>query len=63
MMAVDPASGDGPSRRPPLMDPLIAALLKPAAYDHPVQRVQLIETHISWILFISTTTHSFPYNI
>jgi uncharacterized protein len=29
------------------MDPLIACLLKPAAYDHPVQGIQLLETHIS----------------
>ena len=41
------------------MDPLIAALLKPAAYDHPVQRVQLLETHISWILL----TGSFAYKL
>jgi len=32
------------------MDPMIAALLQPAAYDHPVGRVDLIETHISWVL-------------
>ena len=29
---------------------LIQALLKPTAYDHPVRTVELIETHISWIL-------------
>jgi aminoglycoside phosphotransferase family enzyme/predicted kinase len=32
------------------MDPMIAALLMPAAYDHPVGRIDLIETHISWVL-------------
>jgi len=32
------------------MEPLIAALLQPQAYDHPVQEVQLLQTHISWIL-------------
>jgi aminoglycoside phosphotransferase family enzyme/predicted kinase len=32
------------------MDPMIAALLQPAAYDHPVGRIELIETHISWVL-------------
>ncbi len=29
---------------------LIASLLSPALYPHPVKRVQLIETHISWVL-------------
>src|SRR6478736_2182022 len=28
---------------------LIAALLAPAAYPHPVEDVQLVETHISWV--------------
>lgn len=32
------------------MNPLVRALLDPAAYDHPVAAVELIETHISWIL-------------
>ena len=32
------------------MDPLIAALLLPAAYDHSVGEIQVLETHISWIL-------------
>jgi len=31
------------------MDPMVRALLAPAAYDHPVTRVQLLETHISWV--------------
>jgi hypothetical protein len=29
---------------------LIDALLSPAAYSHPVAKVRLIETHISWVL-------------
>ncbi|MGH7400418.1 MAG: kinase, partial [Candidatus Rokuibacteriota bacterium] len=29
---------------------LIARLLDPAVYPHPVDRVELIETHISWVL-------------
>lgn len=33
--------------RPPR---LIEALLDPAAYPHPVERVELVETHISWVL-------------
>lgn len=41
-----PVAGDAD---PPAADPLVAALLDPAAYDHPVAEVQLIETHISWI--------------
>ena len=32
------------------MDPLIEALLQPEAYDHPVEEIQLLQTHISWIL-------------
>lgn len=30
--------------------PLIQALLRPEAYPHPVQRLELIETHISWVI-------------
>ena len=30
--------------------PLIRALLCPDAYDHPVERLELVETHISWLL-------------
>jgi aminoglycoside phosphotransferase family enzyme/predicted kinase len=29
---------------------LVAGLLDPAVYSHPVDRVELIETHISWVL-------------
>ena len=31
-------------------DPMIASLLRPEAYDHPVEEIRLIETHISWVL-------------
>ena len=41
------------------MHPLVQALLDPAAYDHPVEAVQLIETHISWIFL----TGSFAYKV
>ncbi len=41
------------------MDPIIAALLDPGAYDHPVERVDCLETHISWILL----TGSIAYKI
>lgn len=30
--------------------PLIAALLNPAMYPHPVKRVDILETHISWVV-------------
>jgi len=41
------------------MEPLIAALLRPEAYDHPVQELRLLQTHISWILL----TGSYAYKI
>lgn len=31
------------------LPPPIAALLEPSVYPHPVERVELIETHISWV--------------
>ena len=33
---------------------LIQALLDPRCYPHPVQHVQLVETHISWLLLTGT---------
>ena len=36
-------------RRGPGFPPVVRALLSPRAYDHPVGRVELIETHISWV--------------
>ena len=41
------------------MDPLLASLLRPEAYDHPVGPIGLIETHISWVLL----TGSFAYKV
>ena len=38
---------------------LIRSLLKPEAYDHPVTDIQLIETHISWVIL----TGEFAYKI
>jgi uncharacterized protein len=32
------------------LPPLIQALHRPACYDHPVQDIRLVETHISWVL-------------
>ena len=40
-------------------DDLIRALRDPAAYDHPVGRVRLHETHISWVLL----TGDYAYKI
>lgn len=34
----------------PALPPLIEALHDPRCYDHPVERVELVETHISWVL-------------
>ena len=28
----------------------LAGLMRPEAYPHPVERIELIETHISWVL-------------
>lgn len=32
------------------LDPLIRGLLRPEAYDHPVRRFEVLETHISWVI-------------
>ena len=34
----------------PLLPPLLEALRQPRAYDHPVDAIELLETHISWVL-------------
>ncbi len=31
-------------------EPLIEALRDPAVYDHPVEEIRIVETHISWII-------------
>jgi len=41
------------------MNSLIAALMRPEAFDHPVERIELLQTHISWILL----TGSYAYKI
>ena len=41
------------------MDSLVRALLDPTAYDHPVEAVQLLETHISWIFL----TGAYAYKV
>ena len=32
-------------------DRLIRGLMRPGAFDHPVENVELVETHISWLIF------------
>lgn len=46
---------DAPKEHPPL----IQGLLRPAAYPHPVGAIQLVETHISWVLL----TGEFAYKV
>jgi aminoglycoside phosphotransferase family enzyme/predicted kinase len=40
-------------------DAMIAALRDPGRYPHPVERVELLETHISWVLL----TGSYAYKL
>jgi aminoglycoside phosphotransferase family enzyme/predicted kinase len=40
-------------------DQLVRALLSPAAYPHPVERVEVVETHISWVFL----TGQFAYKV
>lgn len=47
------------------MDPFIAGMLRPEAYDHPVTNLQLLETHISWVILTGTWAYKFkkPVNL
>ncbi|WP_216903637.1 bifunctional aminoglycoside phosphotransferase/ATP-binding protein [Synechococcus sp. CCY 9618] len=44
---------------------MIAALLDPGAYDHPVDRIECLETHISWVLLTGTVAYKIkkPVNL
>lgn len=42
---------------------LIQALLNPAAYPHPVNNIELIETHISWVLLTGQYAYKIKKNI
>jgi len=42
---------------------LIQALLDPAAYPHPVAKIELIETHISWVLLTGRYAYKIKKNI
>ena len=44
---MDPLQDADPVRA---FDPVIRALLKPEAYPHPVAQLQLLETHLSWVI-------------
>jgi aminoglycoside phosphotransferase family enzyme/predicted kinase len=45
--------------------PLIASLMHPEAFDHPVDGIRLLETHISWILLTGTYAYKIkkPVNL
>jgi len=43
----------------PQLPSSLASLLTPRAYSHPVERVELIETHVSWVLLAG----AFAYKI
>ncbi|MGV8783624.1 hypothetical protein ACV35H_33485, partial [Pseudomonas aeruginosa] len=41
----------------PVSQTLIAALQNPALYPHPVERFEVIETHISWVLLTGPSAY------
>lgn len=45
--------------------PLIASLLKPDAYLHPTESIELLETHISWVILTGTYAYKIkkPVNL
>jgi len=47
------------------LPPLIQALHRPAGYDHPVRNIELVETHISWVLLTGTYAYKIkkPLNL
>lgn len=47
---VDPHPDMSAARLPHDGNPLITSLLNPACYPHTADRMQLLETHISWVL-------------
>ena len=42
---------------------LIQALLKPSAYPHTVDKIELIETHISWVLLTGQYAYKIKKNV
>jgi aminoglycoside phosphotransferase family enzyme/predicted kinase len=49
----------GPARPPATGRALIEALMRPERYPHPVERIDLVETHLSWVFL----TGSYAYKI
>jgi hypothetical protein len=48
-----------PDLPPPDLPPLVRQLLEPAAYPHEARDIQLVETHISWVIL----TGDFAYKV
>ena len=42
---------------------LVASLLKPRAYPHPVATLELIETHISWVILTGTYAYKIKKSV
>ena len=42
---------------------LVASLLKPQAYPHPVAHLELIETHISWVILTGTYAYKIKKSV
>jgi aminoglycoside phosphotransferase family enzyme len=42
-----------------MLPPLIQSLLDPARYPHPAGRIELVETHISWVLLAGDYAYKF----
>ncbi|NCF16579.1 MAG: aminoglycoside phosphotransferase, partial [Gammaproteobacteria bacterium] len=42
---------------------LVASLLKPGAYPHPVANLELIETHISWVFLTGTYAYKIKKSV
>lgn len=42
---------------------LIASLLKPGAYPHPVASLELLETHISWVILTGTYAYKIKKSV
>ncbi|MCR4346079.1 MAG: AAA family ATPase [Sulfuricaulis sp.] len=47
------------------LPPLIQALHRPTCYGHPVQKIELVETHISWVFLTGTYAYKIkkPLNL
>lgn len=54
-----------PAPAPPALPPLIEALRDPACYAHSVERIEVLETHISWVILTGTYAYKIkkPVNL